>query len=225
MVVALVLSACGDEAAGSADAGPAASGDADAAPRDAAPVSRDAEPTVDAAPDAGPQPGDPASGDPELIIRAALDPDRLNAPAEVRHGDRLYWECAPPTQVAGAGHIWVSFRLESPAVEDLSPQEVDWVEEEFTAQLVEVIDGEVGVIADNAGSFDLLSKPSPRVLELAPLRMILEGDYVGETTKPSQIDESPAIYRVLVPLPGGRSFRREVEVDTEVPESELPKGC
>jgi hypothetical protein len=215
-----VFAACGDAPADTTDAGPVATVDANTgdAP-DAGPV-RDA-----AESDAGPRPGDPASGDPELVIEAALDPEDLDLTEEVRHGDRLYWECAPPTQTAGAGHIWASFRLRSSAVEGLSDADLASIEENLRAQLVEVVAGKVNILAENEGPFMRLSKASPDTLELAPVKMILNPDVVGETTKPSQIDEAPATYRVTVPLPGGRTFHREAQVDTLVPESERPRGC
>ena len=97
--------ACGEGPAVGLDPDPA-----DAAVFDAA---TDSGSGRDASVDAGPQPGDPASGDLELTIFASLDPTDFLAVAEIRHGDRLYWQCGGPGGPLGLGHIWASARLES----------------------------------------------------------------------------------------------------------------
>ena len=198
---------------------------------------RDADPVLDAAADAGPAdqgggdaapadgglftPGEPPTGDPELEIFAAKTEDNLDAQSPVLQGDLLYWECG--IQAEGIGHVWASFELATAQLEGLTTEQRGEVEDGTRLQLV---DRSGFVIAQNEGLAFALDFETPGVLSVAQngaIRMVLNRDVVGETTRPSNVDGEIVRYRVTVPIPGGTTFVREAWVDTLVPPAQ--SGC
>lgn len=166
-------------------------------------------------------PGEPPTGDPELAIFAAKTIDNLDAQSPVLQGDLLYWECG--IQAEGIGHIWASFELTTAELEGLTTEQQGEIEDGTRLQLV---DQDGFVIAQNEGLAFALDFDVPGVLSVAQggaIRLVLNRDVVGETTRPSNVDGELVRYRVTVPVPGGTTFVREAWVDTLVPPSQ--SGC
>lgn len=228
---AALVVACGDDPSNGAGVGASDAGAADVAPSDA-----HGRPDVSASTDAGLSdaladaelgdggafvPGAPPTGHEALEIFAAKTESSLAAQSPVRQGDLLYWECG--IQAVGIGHIWGSFRLTTPELEGLSPAQEAEIEAGTRLQLV-AEDG--AIIARNGGLLFALDFGTPGVLSVAgdgAIQMELNRDVVGQTTRPSNVDQTLLRYRVTVPIPGGTTFVREAWVDTLVPPSQ--SGC
>lgn len=244
LLLAVVLSvplvglvACGDDAGSSSDPAP----DATAADEDAlvgasdaegADVESSADGSVDASADAQSDaeasdgglftPGAPPTGSSELEIFAAKSELNLVSQAPIVQGDLLFWECG--FQAVGIGHIWASFVLTSSELQGLSLEQQADIETNTTLRL---IDQGGFIIAENEALGFGLDFDVPGRISIAgdsgAVRMILNRDVVGETTRPSNVDGELVRYQVRVPIPGGSTFVREVWVDTLVPASQT--GC